>query len=348
MAVVGRGQGGILVYARPAPDDKSDIFGRLLDADGKPKGPARLLRRTSGKVEALDISWRNELWVAWASNVGEKILTAVVKVGWELDSVSAPITIVHEGFGSSEPGYWVRLLAVYNGGAVVATRGTSAPIKCMFQAQQPNERCTAGTYVVAHVAPDGKQALLARRPLDGNPIEMAPLVDIEGAVVVRAYGWHGGAVFDDQVLPYLPEGGSKQLTLTSCRPPFEQVFFHHELITLCEADYLGEKEKCPNPKAEGGMCSRIHRASERSLIDGDGSTGSRSALVRSIKTACRDGGPVIEVVNADGSPFVIPQLRGFTGKVLVEVDTSNREGSSGPLTLKRRACRGNALVDLPP
>jgi hypothetical protein len=350
-AVIAVPGGALLVYAI-ANGDKSDIIGHVLDVEGRRRGSPHLLRRTSGSIGGLSIAARDGVvWIAWGASIGsdEKHLAAAIKTNATLDSVSAPITLVHETLDGGMPNHWAHVLALPSGGAIVATRAAGQAIRCMFAEHQPNEHCRAPGYKVIHVLPDGRTTLLAHRSVDGNPLELAPLVDIGGAVAVRAWAWHGGAMQDDRILAYDDAITPPTFAFSFCNPPYAQAWTGAELITLCANDFPDGQhgERCPDTK-ELAACPRVLR----SPADG-GVTDRRGSLVRAVEDACVDGHPVARIVRADGTRTTIdptsagaafPRFAGWTGKVLLDVPHDSTDGAR--LVLVRRKCRGTELVPI--
>lgn len=354
-ALVGAPGSAIVVYAKhDASARKSDIFARPADADGRWRGGPRFLRRTSGRVAGIDVVRHDDVvWIAWTSQLDDRAttLTAAIKTNGALSSISSPVTLAQERQTDGAEGYWIRALALPDGGVVVAARALGLPVKCMFKEQEKVERCRAPGYKVSRIASDGTVTLLAHRAVDGNPLEMAPLVDIGGAVVVRAWAWHGGAVTDEAVLPYDAAAKEKTLGFGRCRPPFGQAWTGDTYVMTCFDDYLEKGEKCPVATgSDVETCARVLRTP----IDG-GAPVRRGTLVREIKDACVDGHPVLRVIAADGSRFVVdpskpgasvPGFGGWTGKALLALNALEDQ-SEGPLRIDRRVCRGGELVEAP-
>lgn len=351
-AVVGFAGGAVLVYA-VRDGDKSNIIGRVLDAEGRRRGPARLVRRTSGTISGLAIAAREGVvWIAWGSSLesDEKHLAAAVRTDTSLGAVSAPVTLVHETLDSGQPNHWVHVLALPSGGAIVATRGAGQAIKCMFAAQHPSDHCRAPGYKVIKVSPDGGTSVLAHRTIDGNPLELAPLVDVGGSVAVRAWAWHGGAMHDDRIIAYEESAEPPSFVFSFCNPPYSQVWTGDELVTLCDRDYPdgANGERCAGAQ-EGEGCPRVLRSPASGA-----NPERRGSLVRAIDDVCADGHPAVRITRGDGSRTIMdsmktggtsPRFAGWTGKVLLEAP--HQGGEAEQLTLKRRRCRGTELVDAP-
>jgi hypothetical protein len=120
-------------------DNTSEVLASVLDARGRLQGEARLLRRTTGLVEALSASVAGEhLWVSWISHLDDRAqaptnhLTVSVHGRADLTTVDAPITLLDERRRCArdcEYGCWpqetVRAFAGPDGAMLTIATGSS-------------------------------------------------------------------------------------------------------------------------------------------------------------------------------------------------------------------------------
>ena len=363
-AVVGLPGGAIEVWSRPSDDaSKSDVLARRLDARGVAVGSTKLVRRTSGAVEAVRavadhgavrrLGAPDGVWIVWGSDLGQReVLVAAVRADADLANVSAPITLSREKVTAEATeggGDSFGLLASQRlaGGLLVAARAGRYPVKCLLAAQGATQ-CQGPSYDVFAVDPTGAFRRLARRSIDGGPaVDLLALVDVGGAAVVSAFAWHGGAEIEDTVLP-LPGGvtdaGAPHFAFSPCRPPYDQQWTGDTLVTICPGDYWEEKDgRCPGSPSEGS-CPRV------SVLRPDGGVvlgTPKHVLTRAVEARCEGGRPVLDVVHAGGRVRLdpsqagasIPRLTGWTGSAWLEIDDAGK--------LTRRTCGVDGKLSLP-
>jgi hypothetical protein len=356
-AVVGFPGGAIEVWSRTADDTtKSELLARRLDANGAPTGAAKLVRRTSGAVEAVRaVADHGAAWIVWASDLGQReVLVAAVRADADLAKVSAPITLSREKLTAEVPeggGDAFGLLASERlaGGLLVAARAGRYPVKCLF-ATQGATNCEGPSYDVFAVEPSGTFTRLARKTIDGGPaVDLLALVDVGGAAVVSAFAWHGGAEIEDTVLP-LPGGvtdaGAPHFAFSPCRPPYDQQWTGDTLVTICPGDYWEAKDgRCPvsSPPIDN-TCPRV------SVLRPDGGVtlgAPKHVLTRAVEAHCEGGHPVLDVVHAGGRVRLdpaqagasIPRITGWTGSAWLEIDDEGK--------LTRRTCGADGKLSKP-
>jgi hypothetical protein len=352
--------GAVEVWSRGDEAGKSDVLARRLDASGVPTGPTKLVRRTSGAVEAVRaVADHGAVWIVWSSDLGQRsdpgqreVLVAAVRADADLAKVTTPITLSREKLTAEVPeggedAFGLVVSERLAGGVLVAARAGRYPVKCLF-ANHGATNCEGPSYDVFAIDSAGAFTKLARRTIDGGPaVDLLAVVDVGGAAVVSAFAWHGGAEIEDTVMP-LPGGvgdaGAPHFAFSPCRPPFDQQWTGDTLVTICPADHWEEKYgRCPASPGEG-LCPRV------SVLRPDGGValgGPKPAFIRAIETRCEGGHPVVEIVHAGGRVRLdpsqpgasVPRLHGWTGTALLELDDEGK--------ITRRTCGADGKLSKP-
>lgn len=300
----------------------SEIVATALDAEGLPRGPARLLRRTTGPITALDASAQGEsLWVAWGAvrPVGEEgaspergeFIVAAVRATVDLTTVGRPVTI--EDFravigeaGDMEPqvipGLSVGVVAADDGGAHVAA---SSPLQtCLHEEgtdHASREPCRA--WGLTAVTPDGHKSRHAEGIL---------------AMVRGPYGLlrvPQGFVFafdDDHI-------GSKSTFVAEALGPGPAPFpsvthWHYREVVFAAAGGAVYARGAPTeqdmPGAAHGAIVALDRAHAATTPIRTEDSGDQWPALDDVALRCREGRPVLALRWAGGGATLDPAAPG--------------------------------------
>jgi hypothetical protein len=336
----------LLVWSRPAAEDgKSEVLALLLDERGLERGVPSLLRTTSGEVVALAVHRRDgDAWIAWLSRVAEdprpRNLVAAVRIAADLSAMTAPITVSQFVGGEELADPEIRVLDLEDGGAAVGAPGESA--KCIDAAEGGDARCPG--FDLFWVGTNGKLERAAHFGADGGDAAVGSLVDVGTGVLFDAWAWHGGPTYGDAFARYGAAASAPPVSLPVCRPPYERGFTGKEIVTLCDADFAEDGERCPLP-GEEDSCSRVHAVRlDGKLVTPSGAPTSGAPLVAATKR-CEDGHPVLEVRWKDGKLVLDPQKADASLDVDLGVWTGTHALTFGPRERWTCTPKGELVLD---
>jgi hypothetical protein len=246
--------GKLVVWGEP---DESTSTTRVVAkvGDDKPK----LLRKTSGKVRAIDaVAMGEDVVVAWASELtaGGAQLIALVTASSDLSRVTAPTTVAMVS-GAVQQESHVAVAKNPRGGVIVVHQGPAA--RCALSGHETD--CL--TFEVKAVSTDGKVTKLASDKLDGGPSPEYRLLDVDGrALAVLASSMRGGRTLAGVVVPFDPADPKPALTVPLCggmAAHFPELVrgAAGEIVSVC-LDLRVDNPKCVRPlRGDGDRCLRV-------------------------------------------------------------------------------------------
>jgi hypothetical protein len=202
-------------------DDASLILAAYESKPGQLLAPAKILRRTSGELAALDAvtvgdaadaGANDDIAVAWTSGLtdGKSQVVAVVFAGTDLVRVTAPTTLGIVAAPIAQQGH-VAIKRSPRGGVVVAHQGPN--VACMVF-DHPDQ-CL--TFEVKAISADGKVTKLGGAKVDGGPSPEYILVDLEErGLLVYASSMRGGRTLESLVVPWTAGGTVPPFDIPVC------------------------------------------------------------------------------------------------------------------------------------
>lgn len=209
------GRGAMVVWAEE-DGDATHVLAGFEKAPGQLVAPAKVLRRTPGKVVAIDVvddaGPDAGVVVAWASWLGEGKgqVIGLVTASTDLARVSGPTTL---GIVAAEPAMQAHIAVARNprGGVVVAHQGPPAPCRLL------EHDTTCVTFEVKAVSPSEGVQRLGQGEIHGGPSPELRLVDVDGrALLVYASSMRGGRTSATAVLPYVAGAPAPAFHAPSC------------------------------------------------------------------------------------------------------------------------------------
>lgn len=320
-ALVSLGDGVLHVRAINHDGERaSDIVATSLDADGRPRGPARVLRRTTGPVRALDASAAGgALWVAWAAVRAEgddgaraEFIFAAVRGSTDLATVERPVTV--DDFRAALGDEYdmapqaiararIGVVAADDGGAVIVA---SAPVQtCVHEGGTDHaSRVACRGWSVTTVTADGQRS----RSVEGR-IAMTDgpygLLRIPNGFVYGVDNDHIGSKAS-AVVEALARGAA---------PPFHgDTYWHYRDLAFAAAG--GALYARGTPTEEGMRASRFGHiaaldpahAARTPTREGDWGTEWPPLTLRALR--CERGHPVLALGWEGGSVRLDPTVAG--------------------------------------
>ncbi len=206
LARLSTSKGKLVVWEEPAEDATLSLV--LAGYESKPgtlMGEAKVVRRTSGRVGAVDAvvtTSGNDIAIAWASRLGEGNggqLFAMAYASVDLAKIAPPITLGIVRASIQERAHVAVSANPKMGGVIAMHQGP--PVKCIFM-DHPEE-CLS--FEVKAVSAAGKiDHLAGPTKLDGGPSPEFLAVDLDGrALGVYASSMRGGRTVESIVVPYV-------------------------------------------------------------------------------------------------------------------------------------------------
>lgn len=283
-------KGALAVWSQP-DGDGSFVLAAYESEPGVVAAPPKLLRRTSGRVAAVNAVLAgprgDALAVAWASSLRDtNQLVALVFAGVDLNGVTAPVTLGIVAAPIALEAH-VGLWANPRGGVVVAHQGPDA--RCTFL-DHPSE-CL--TFEVKAVPLAGTVERLGGASLDGGPAPEYFALDLDGrGLVVSASSMRGGRSWVSVVVPYQPGEPTAPFDVPTCgglagiAPEYARGSLG-EFVSLCVA--MRDGAPCAKPvRGEPDACLRIAVTAK----DGRAVTPS-AAGVAALRVECAENKPKI-------------------------------------------------------
>ena len=223
---------------------------------------AKVLRRTSGKIRAIDlvddVGLDKDIVVAWASDLGEGKgqLVALVSASTDLARVTAPTTLGLVAANVALAAH-VAIIRSPRGGVVVAHQGPG--VRCRLGPE--DTECV--TYEVKAVSASGRVERIGHGKLHGGPSPELRLLDIDGrALLVYASSMRGGRTLAAEVVPWTTAEVAPSIAAPTCdglaafMPEVERGAAG-EIVALC-TDVPLEKGPCARPlRGDKERCLRV-------------------------------------------------------------------------------------------
>lgn len=262
--------------------------------------PAKVLRRTSGTVGALDVvvlpndadpsGGTEDVAVAWASGLADDKgqVAALVFGSADLTRVTAPTTLGIVDAPIAVQGH-VAVARSPRGGVVVAHQGATGrcdlsgtPVECV-------------TFEVEAVGLDGKRTKLGGGKLHGGPSPELTLVDLDGrGLAVYASSMRGGRTVASAVVPYVATETAPAFVAPVC---VGLAAFAPEIVRGAGGELVAvcldarEKDTCAKPlRDDPDRCPHV------AVTGRDGRPATKGAPVT--RVVCVDG--TIEATYASG------------------------------------------------
>jgi hypothetical protein len=293
-------QGALVVWSTTEGEANSLVLAAYEKKPGELLQPAKILRKTSGQVQAVAAvvteGGSEDVAVAWTSGLleGKGQLNALVFASPDLAKVTAPTTlgIVNAPIQLQAHVGLIKRPASAGGGVVAAHQGPGTSCKLM---DQPTD-CL--TFDVKAVSPDGKVEKLGSTKLHGGPSPEYFFADLkERGLIVYGSSMRGGRTIAPVVVAWSakdpapafespPECGGQ----AAFAPDFAKGT-KDEVVSLC-IDVPPEKgPACAKPlTGEKARCLHI-AASSSSAEGGKSLTGQGKWDIPVTKVECIDGKP---------------------------------------------------------
>jgi hypothetical protein len=282
--------GHLLRVAADEGVDQSVIWAQSIT----PAGPAVVLRKTSGAVDAIAATFDGEtLWVAWRSHMddqGTKSMAALAGFDRDLKLTRSPRILRafdHDGSPMQE----MLLLEPRPGtgaGVTVAAAVGIAPCRGLFPHEPEDGPSFCQRLQIDVVDPDGTTRRSAFRLLDGGDGSVSDLVDVGEGVVTSFYVWHGGPLLDVAFVPYAADEPVRELSPCGY-PPVDLAWADGALLMVC-----------PDPSGEGSCRGRAASPCgtlRRTTLKGEPLAPDAGTEVRfhRVTQGCKDGEPTLRL-----------------------------------------------------
>ncbi|MBX3226711.1 MAG: hypothetical protein KIT84_39180 [Labilithrix sp.] len=211
--------GDLVVWAEPE-GDATLILAAYEKKRGEAIGAPVVVRRTSGRVTALDVvvtTDGNDLAVAWASVLedGQKgHVSAVVFGSLDLKRMSKPATVE---LVMDHPVTVARVAMVPSprGGVVVAHE--SKLTKCLSDYSTPKSMVDCPVYEAVAVTVGGGTSVLGNKPLDVGPgLDVALVPFDDKGLLLFGSGMHGGRTQSSITVPWTKGEAAPTADALSC------------------------------------------------------------------------------------------------------------------------------------
>jgi hypothetical protein len=259
--------------------------------------PAKIVRRTSGRVAAVDAiavsspndggATTDDVAIAWDSGLGESSggqLIALVYASADLAKISAPITL---GIVRAPVSMKAHVMLAKNpkaGGIIVMHEGPTEQCDFMGHASE------CKSFEVKAVSPAGKVDKLGSSKLDGGPSPEYWTIDLDqNALGIYASSMRGGRSITPLLVPYVAGEAAPAITLPVCGGLAAIVPEIHrgtkgELIAVCMG-MRPEKDPCAKPSRNA-----TDRCGTVAITGTDGHLLTpKNSEVNVLKVECTDG-----------------------------------------------------------
>ncbi len=236
----------------------SEIVATPLDRRGLPVGEPKLVRRTTGPIEALSADARGaHVWIAWhtvrvqeGESHGEHIVAAI-HGNADLSTVDAPLTLVDSSYAASSYPWayaFANVLAHEDGRAMVLSN--DAPATCQvfrYNSDDNPEWGPCATYRISNLSPTriDETSSGAMEVPSGVPHAFVRLPDAIGYVVIN------GDVYDKSEITTLGWGS------THFDLPFDPSVPSYDVVSMAWSDgvlaLLMHEEDVGNDDARWGV-----------------------------------------------------------------------------------------------
>jgi hypothetical protein len=303
----------LAIVAKPIAIDVDDraIIVRDLDARGR-ETASRTVGNADGDVERDTVtaaSRGDAIWIGWFEGKDDGHVAKAMRVGGK------PFVVTR----SDAPAWSMRIAPLADGRAVIAASGKSSAAKCVGRPPE-EKKCSGPGWDVVLATADGDVKTLRHGALDVGPgVEIEAAFDIGDAVAIGVFGWHGGAVFDDVVVPYGPSP-NKTPSVAYGHPPRRIFRMGQDILTYSPSEFC--------VKEPGSSCPHA-------TISRRGGSGNYDITDES--ETCNDGLPSLKLTHKSGGFGVV--LGVWTGEASLDVDNGS---------VRARACKDGKIVTLDP
>lgn len=252
-------------------------------------GKTKLLRRTSGKVKAIDaVVNGNDIVVAWASELakGGTQVIALVTASADLAKVTPPTTVAMVAAAMQLEGH-VAIANNPKGGSIVVHQGPGASCKLL---DHPTE-CV--TFEVKAISTGGTVTKVASAKLHGGPSPEYRLLDVDGrALAVLGSSMRGGRSLEGLVVTYDATDPKPAFSVPICggaASHFPELVrgASGEIVSVC-LDTRFDNPKCVKPS--DGDVDRCLRVAAVALDGKDLAPAVKGRTAAVQKVECGDGG----------------------------------------------------------